>query len=201
MTDAARVRTRTWGPFTGRQLTTIIVAMVTVVFFPSAAWAVETFSNVAIQDPISGAKAAVDSSRRLQVNGSVSGSSVYALPRPPSTPWNAPVFVNAYSSSAALAGPSSTPINLTSISLGTFGPTVYVSLTAWSVPLAATTCSRGGFVADVYQLAGASSTVATAASFPTPVVVRPPSGAKVCLYARNNSDSTLYLNASGYYGA
>jgi hypothetical protein len=73
--------TKTWGPFTGRQLTIIIVALVFgVVMIPGAVWAVDTYSNVAIQDPVSGAKAKVastgalnvgDGSGPLTVNGTV----------------------------------------------------------------------------------------------------------------------------------
>ena len=199
MTDATSVAAKTWGPFNGRQLTIIIVAVVTVVFFPSAAWAVDKFANVVIQDPVSGAKAAVDSSRRLQVNGSVSGSSVYALPTPPSTPWNATLFMSS-GVDRPVAGPSATPINLTSISIGTSGTTVNMYLEVFSVPLAATTCTRDTEVGLVYRMHGYSGTVATSASFPTPVVVRPPSGSKVCLYAVNADSSTLILNSSGYYG-
>lgn len=54
--------------FTGRQVTTMVVAlMATVVLLPSAVWAVDTFSNVAIMDPVSGVKAKVDNTRKLNV--------------------------------------------------------------------------------------------------------------------------------------
>src|SRR5438132_12146869 len=52
---------RTWGPFTGRHLTTIVVTLIAgLVLVPSTVWAVDTFSNVAVEDPVSGAKASVD---------------------------------------------------------------------------------------------------------------------------------------------
>src|SRR4051812_30278413 len=82
---------RTWGPFTGRQLTVIIVAfMAAIVMLPGVTWAVDSFSNMAIQDPVSGVKAQVDSTRRLMV-GDGSGpltvnGTVSALPAVPSTP-------------------------------------------------------------------------------------------------------------------
>lgn len=54
--------------FTGRQVTTMVVAlMATVVLLPSAVWAVDVFTNVAITDPVSGVKAKVDHDRRLNV--------------------------------------------------------------------------------------------------------------------------------------
>jgi hypothetical protein len=58
---------KTWGPFSGRQLTTIIVALIIVIGVPGTVWAVDTFSNVAIEDPVTGVKAGVDSSKRLKV--------------------------------------------------------------------------------------------------------------------------------------
>ena len=84
--------TKTWGPFSGRQLTTIIgMLLVAVVVLPSAVWAVDTFSNVAIEDPITNNKAGVDSSNRLKV-GDGSGAltidgTVTGRPAPPSSPW------------------------------------------------------------------------------------------------------------------
>jgi hypothetical protein len=62
---------KTWGPFSGRQIATMFVA--TLAFAGSGAvWAggasvVNPFSYVALQDPVSGNKAAVDISRRVQV--------------------------------------------------------------------------------------------------------------------------------------
>jgi hypothetical protein len=58
---------RTWGPFSGRQLTTMVVSLILVLGVPGTVWAVDTFSNVAIEDPVSGVKASVDSSKRLKV--------------------------------------------------------------------------------------------------------------------------------------
>src|SRR2546423_1557860 len=59
---------RTWGPFTGRQLTVMIVTLIIgVAMLPGAVWAVDTFSNVAIQDPPTGVKTKVNSSHALGV--------------------------------------------------------------------------------------------------------------------------------------
>jgi hypothetical protein len=62
---------RSFGPFSGTHLTVIIVAVVAVVGLPSALFAVDAFSNVAIQDPVSGVKASVDSHHRLKTTGTV----------------------------------------------------------------------------------------------------------------------------------
>lgn len=91
---------KTWGPFTGRQLTAMFVAlMVGAVMIPSAAWAVDEFTNVAIQDPVSGYKAKVysggnirvsDAAGPMTVDGTVSVSTSKASPlnvQPVGRPW------------------------------------------------------------------------------------------------------------------
>jgi hypothetical protein len=67
---------KTWGPFTGRQLTTMIVALIVCVLVPGTVWAVDTFSNVAIEDPVSGVKASVDSAHRLKVGDAAGAMTV-----------------------------------------------------------------------------------------------------------------------------
>jgi hypothetical protein len=62
---------RTWGPFNGRHLTTIAVALIVgMVLVPGAVYAVDTFTNVAIQDPTSGAKTKVTNGGLLRVSAS-----------------------------------------------------------------------------------------------------------------------------------
>jgi hypothetical protein len=63
---------KTWGPFSGRQLATMFVATMAVIA-SGTVWAVgpsavNPFSYIAIQDPVTGNKAAVDISRRLIVS-------------------------------------------------------------------------------------------------------------------------------------
>jgi hypothetical protein len=58
-------RRRGLGPFTGRQLTTIICVLTVAIVAPIGAWAV-TGSNVFVTDPISGAQAKVDSAGAVQ---------------------------------------------------------------------------------------------------------------------------------------
>ncbi len=192
---------KTWGPFTGRQLTTMIVAlMIGVIFLPSAVWAVDTFSNVAIEDPVSGTKAGVDASHHLLTNGTVAGS-VSAIPRPPSTPWNLSIDVPR-DTPVVLAGPSATPLNLTALSIAFKADgTADFYLFPFSVPSTATTCDSTNGLGTAYHLPGLpSSAGAFAESFPTPLQVRPPSGQKVCLYAYNGAAATVTVNASGYFG-
>jgi hypothetical protein len=54
------------GPFSGLHLTIIIVAIIVVAGIPGTVWAVDSFSNVAIEDPATGVKASVDTQHRLQ---------------------------------------------------------------------------------------------------------------------------------------
>src|SRR4051794_7626779 len=108
------------GPFTGRQLTTIIVVLIIgVATVPSAVWAVDTFSNVAIMDATSGQKAAVDANQRLRV-GDGSGpltvdGTVNQKPVAPSKVWSKAVTIGSAQSTHALAGPSATGIEVTSL--------------------------------------------------------------------------------------
>ncbi len=68
------------GPFTGRQLTTIIVTLIVVALFPIGAWAV-TGSNIFVTDATSGAHAKVDGNGNLQTK--VSSGFVDATPAAP----------------------------------------------------------------------------------------------------------------------
>jgi hypothetical protein len=59
---------KTWGPFTGRQLTAIIVAIIIgAVLVPSAVWAAGTFSHVGVFDATGNNQAGVDASNHLKV--------------------------------------------------------------------------------------------------------------------------------------
>jgi len=71
---------RGWGPFTGGQLTAIILGITLAVAFPLGAWAV-TGSNVFVADSVSGKTASVNALRQLSVNAA---GVVTANPAPPS---------------------------------------------------------------------------------------------------------------------
>src|SRR4051794_8894691 len=87
---------KTWGPFNGRQLTVIVVALIIgVVALPGAVWAVDTFSNVAIQDPVTGVKASVNKSKSVLV-GDASGPLTVdgkVSPVPPGQVLNSGVYI------------------------------------------------------------------------------------------------------------
>jgi hypothetical protein len=73
--DVERAGPKTWGPFTGRQLTTLLCVLIVMVLFPVGAWAVSG-SNVFVTDATTGARASVDASHNLQtkVNGLVTAN-------------------------------------------------------------------------------------------------------------------------------
>jgi len=64
---------KTWGPFTGRQLTTIICVAVVVVLFPVAAWGIST-SSVFLTDPHTKAHASITKQGQLSTRATVSGT-------------------------------------------------------------------------------------------------------------------------------
>jgi hypothetical protein len=66
MTEQAS-RRDSWGPFSGRQLTTIICVLSVLLLLPAGAWAAVSFTNVAITDPGGVNRAKVDSTGALAV--------------------------------------------------------------------------------------------------------------------------------------
>ena len=74
--------TRGWGPFSGGQLTIIIVMGAVLILFPVSAFAVASGSNVFVTDHTTGVRARVDGSGKLDTNATVSGS-VVARPAAP----------------------------------------------------------------------------------------------------------------------
>ena len=62
--------TKTWGPFTGRQLTTIICVAIVTVLFPVTAWGI-TGSSVFVTDPHTKAHASINKAGQLSVNGTL----------------------------------------------------------------------------------------------------------------------------------
>ncbi|MDP9334683.1 MAG: hypothetical protein M3Q30_15450 [Actinomycetota bacterium] len=74
---------RGWGPFSGGQLTIIIVTFALLLLFPIGAWAL-TFSNVAITDPGGVNQAKVNAFGQLSVTAA---GSVTATQTPPNASW------------------------------------------------------------------------------------------------------------------
>jgi hypothetical protein len=195
---------KTWGPFTGRQLTTIIVAVIVgAVLVPSSVWAVDAFSNVAIEDPVTGVKAQVDSTQHVKVGDgagplTVDGT-VSARTASPSKVWSVVTSINqGYN---VLAGPSLLPIELTSLSIFDNSPSQpQAVLVVWTyIPASATTCPHASSGTNYYvtPLLQGTPLVVT---FPTPIQLVPQPGQKICLQAFSEATTSYVMNASGYYG-
>ena len=69
-TSVGGARVKTWGPFTGRQLTTIICVAIVTVLFPVTAWGIAG-SSVFVTDPHTKAHASINKAGQLAVNGTV----------------------------------------------------------------------------------------------------------------------------------
>ena len=69
-TSVGGARVKTWGPFTGRQLTTIICVAIVTVLFPVTAWGIAG-SSVFVTDPHTKAHASINRAGQLAVNGTV----------------------------------------------------------------------------------------------------------------------------------
>ena len=191
-------RGRTWGPFNGRQLTVLIVSlMIGLVMIPSTVWAIDTFSNVAIEDPVSGVKASVDSTKHLAVAGTVR-----ALPASPAAPFSFSLDVsgNAFTH---VVGPTASAINLTALALSAHdpsGPRSDFYLYVGSQPPTQASCT-GSFSSSPYEVADLPPGQPFVESFPTPLVVpHPATGATNCRYAFTSSLAGWTLDGSGFLG-
>ena len=76
-----------FGPFTGRQLTTIVCVLAVTIAFPVGAWATVAGSPVFIADNHTGAHAAVDATDNLQTK--VNGGNLVAVAAAPTNQVNA----------------------------------------------------------------------------------------------------------------
>jgi hypothetical protein len=198
MEEAASSRRR-WGPFSGGQLTVMIVALIAgVVMVPSTVWAVDTFSNVAVEDPVTGVKASVDSTHHLTVAGTV-----HALAASPTLPFS---FSEDITSAALtrVVGPTVNPINLTAISVapragqtGTGDFYLYVG----SQPSAQASCTQS-ISYTLYHVPAVQSSPVFVESFPTPLVIaRPAAGNRTCVYAYVGTTAPWTVNGSGFLGS
>jgi hypothetical protein len=141
-----------------------------------------------------------DGAGPLTVDGVVSGR-----PAAPSAPWWASEDIQASLGSRVLiAGPRSTPIDVTSLSISidaTSGSGINVYLYAYVVAGTATSCNLTSFARTLWHIHGAGDgTTPLAFSFPTPLQYRAPSNMKACLYATALTGYTTTMNAVGFYG-
>lgn len=203
--DPPRLQDRGWGPFSGRQLTVMIITLAALVMVPGAAYAVATFSNVAIQDPVTGARASVDAAHRLQVGDgagplTVDGS-LNARPSAPTLPFHFSQDTNG-NSFTVWVGPSSVPIDLTNLTISLkSGTGADLFMYQYAATADGTACDlAGGFQGTVYHIPNVSNAAPVVISFPTPLVVRPAAGHKICLVGIALGGPIAVANGSGFFG-
>jgi hypothetical protein len=190
-----RRASRGWGPFSGGQLTIIVVTFAVLLLFPLAAFAV-TGNNVFVTDATSGVRAKVDANGNLRsfVNGSVT-----ATPTQPNGSYFAATQVALLADSANdidIAGPpTGKALMLTSISvdvssLPTPNGTLYLHRR-----IGGTACSNGTADRNIGRFTPISRGLQTI-SMPSGVPI--PNGDRVCIYWSGGGTVQAGVMAYGY---
>jgi hypothetical protein len=162
---------------------------------------------VNVSDPVNANTAKVDSAGKLYVGDgsgrlSVDGT-VESRPAAPASPWRARVQLEA--GNVLIAGPSTVPINVTSLSVSTDAPSgsgINVFLFATHVPSSATNCSLQFSDGGIWQIRDIGDGVTPVSfTFPTPLQFKPPANTKGCLYGSEGTSAVVAtMNAVGFYG-
>jgi hypothetical protein len=124
----------------------------------------------------------------------------------PASPWSASTSINGFAAPGQpIAGPSSVPINLTSLSLSTeaaSGSDVDTVLYGGHVLSSATSCSPPANFILLWRIRDlGDGTTPLSFTFPTPLQEKPnPPSFKACLYAFTTTSSVTTINAVGFYG-
>ena len=165
-------RRNSWGPFTGRQLTTIICVLSVMLLLPVSAWATVSFTNVAITDPGGVNRAKVDSTGALAV------AARPALPTKPIviTATGTPL-VSGNPVPVLLYGPAAKAFGLTSLTISSFG---FGCATNPHFTLYSVVTGGATYVLEEVDVP-AEGTLHLV--FPAPLVTTPPVGGTVSLTA------------------
>jgi hypothetical protein len=164
-------------------------------------------STVNISDHSSSAYfAKVDSSGKLAVGDgsgalSVDGT-VAARPAAPASPWHASLDID--HTGGFIAGPSLSPINVTSISVSTDDPNASLAtviLLAQYVASSATSCDGASGDSKLWRIRHlGDGATPLSFDFPTPLQWKPPANTKACIWAYADSSYPTTMNAVGFYG-
>jgi len=193
----------------GKILTVAACAVAVSVCAPATVWAVDAFTNVALEDPSSGVKAHVDTAGRVQVAD---------RPLPATTPFSAVVSVSMLTSGneprqtiKALTPPTTTAVQMTSltVSAGSGTSTQWATVQIEELApangqssCAPTLTTTPTVLNTLYRVTVAGGTPATV-SFPSPLQMHGAAAlGAICLGAHitaGTSDATV--DASGYYGS
>jgi hypothetical protein len=137
-----------------------------------------------------------DGAGPLSVDGTVAGRTAA-----PASPWHALADIH---NGVFLAGPSASPINVTSLSISTTamsGSGVVIELHGYHVSNSATSCNGGINAEDLWQIVDAGDGVTPLSfTFPTPLQWKPPANRKACLFALASTSAATIINAVGFYG-
>jgi hypothetical protein len=138
-----------------------------------------------------------DGSGPLSVDGTVAGR-----PAAPASPWRASEDIQ--NQRVLIAGPSTLPIDVTSLSISTDAPSgqsLSVGLYLYEVPSTATSCSTTTFGGTLWHIRDAGDGLTPVSfSFPTAMQWKPPVNTQACLYAQAWTASITTMNAAGFYG-
>jgi hypothetical protein len=138
-----------------------------------------------------------DGAGPLSVDGTVS-----ARPVAPSSPLRSVGSIGG--SGAFIAGPSASPINITSLSISTNAATgsgIVLTLVGEHVPNSATTCAGAVADATLWQIVDlGDGTTPVEFTFPTPLQFKAPANTKACVFAQTNTNEFTSMNAVGFYG-
>jgi hypothetical protein len=190
--DAASGRRRGLGPFTGTQLTVIIVTFAVLVMFPVGAWAV-SFSNVAITDPGGVHQAKVDATGHLYVGDGAGQLTVDGTVNARPTTPTKPIVMTPWVATASLTpiyGPATKPFAIGSLSI-TSACTSETQFILWSQ-----TSTSSNFELQVEDLSPNQTVHVT---YPIPLVTTPPPGGTVSLAISSQPNSNCILvSAVGY---
>ena len=151
--------------------------------------------------------AKVDSTGKLAVGDgagpfSVDGT-VAARSAAPASPWRASESIG--NGGNFIAGPSATPINLTSLSISTdaaSGNSVGVIVYGAQVPSSAMVCPGASSFVLLWEIRDlGDGAIPLSFTFPTPLQWKPPANTKACLFATAGIQNvTTLMNAVGFYG-
>ncbi len=150
--------------------------------------------------------AKVDSTGKLAVGDGAGPMSVDGTvtdrPAAPASPWRWSAII--VDGGAYIAGPSATPINITSLSISTeaaSGNGVSVFIFGAQVPSSATSCASAPTSVVLWEILDlGDGTTPLSFTFPTPLQWKSPANTKACLFANSTTVSTTILNAVGFYG-
>lgn len=204
--DKARRRAmrRGWGPFSGGQLTVIVVTVAVLLLLPVGAWAAYTVSHVTITDNAGVNTANVDAGHHLLVGDGVGSltvdGTVSGRPLPPTSPFQFNENIQAIDTFVIGPAPLSTAINLTSLTISVpASQTGDIQIRGWVQPGTATTCTNSGFNVSIWHATNITGNLTV--SFPTPLQTRPPVGSRMCLLVRSPSatPSPIVVNGSGFF--